>query len=170
MLQCSHLRESKPRAVRHRRREGQHLPHLDTQKLYYLLIRISSGRYGGMRSEVISGGTGHGMAGEFPRHGHRVVVYGRGLGGVEKAVEALGARHGMDRVFGLPCAVGEFLNVVADRVETVAPYLVERILANDRHGERIDWLTMRKLAWRLAISPFDGRDPFVLKESQGRSA
>ena len=28
-------------------------------------------------------------------------------------------------------------NILADRVETVAPYLVERILANDRHGARI---------------------------------
>ncbi len=54
-----------------------------------------------------------------------------------------------------------FLNAVADTVETVAPYLVRRILDNDRHGARIDWLTGRKLAWRLARSPFARRDPFA---------
>jgi NADP-dependent 3-hydroxy acid dehydrogenase YdfG len=39
-----------------------------------------------------------------------------------------------------------FLSAVADRVETVAPFLVARILENDRHGARIDWLSRRKLA------------------------
>ena len=63
-----------------------------------------------------------------------------------------------------------FLRAVADRVETVAPYLVDRILANDRHGVRINWLPRRKLAWRLASSPFNGRDPFVGKELQGGEA
>ena len=53
------------------------------------------------------------------------------------------------------------LNSLADRVETVAPFLAERILANDRHGARIDWLPKRKLAWRLARIPFNGRDPFA---------
>lgn len=53
------------------------------------------------------------------------------------------------------------LNSLADRVETMAPFLVERILADDRHGARIDWLPKRKLAWRLARIPFDRRDPFA---------
>jgi len=57
-----------------------------------------------------------------------------------------------------------FLAAVADRVETVAPYLVRRILANDRHGARIDWLSRRKLAWRFATAPFSKRDPFTQKK------
>lgn len=54
-----------------------------------------------------------------------------------------------------------FLNAVADRVETVAPYLVRRILANERHGARIEWLSRRKLAWRIVTAPFNKRDPFA---------
>ena len=40
-------------------------------------------------------------------------------------------------------------NILADRVETVAPYLVKQILANHQHGKRIAWLTPRKAAWRF---------------------
>jgi len=65
-----------------------------------------------------------------------------------------------------------FLRIVADRVETVAPYLVRRILANERHGARIDWLSRRKLAWRFVTSPFNKRDPFSrrARELQGGRA
>lgn len=56
---------------------------------------------------------------------------------------------------------GRILRILADRVETVTPYLVERILANDRHGARIDWLPRRKIAWRFATAPFNRRDPFL---------
>lgn len=51
------------------------------------------------------------------------------------------------------------LSILADRVETVTPYLVERILANDRHGARIAWLTRAKIARRFATAPFIKRDP-----------
>jgi len=56
---------------------------------------------------------------------------------------------------------GRFLRAVADRVETVTPSLVDRILANDRYGARIGWLSRRKLAWRLATAPLRKRDPFA---------
>src|SRR3712207_4835966 len=59
-----------------------------------------------------------------------------------------------------------FLNAVADGVETVAPYLVRRILENDRRGARINWLSRRKLAWRLATAPFNSRDPFAREVDQ----
>ena len=39
--------------------------------------------------------------------------------------------------------------ILADRVETVTPFLVEGVLANSRHGGRIMWLTPRKSAWRF---------------------
>jgi NAD(P)-dependent dehydrogenase (short-subunit alcohol dehydrogenase family) len=46
------------------------------------------------------------------------------------------------------------INLLADTVETVAPFLVERILANERHGARIAWLTQRKIFWRRLRAPF----------------
>jgi NAD(P)-dependent dehydrogenase (short-subunit alcohol dehydrogenase family) len=52
-------------------------------------------------------------------------------------------------------------NILADRVETVTPYLVGRILANERHGARINWLTTPKVAWRFARAPFVNRDLFA---------
>lgn len=260
-----------------------------------------------MKSIVITGGTrgiGFGMAGEFLRRGHRVAVCGRTAEGTERAIGALGAEHGAERVLGRPCDVGDhaqvealwsaaaerfgrvdvwinnagisnprrdswelpaelvdsvvrtnvlgvmhgskvamqgmlkqgygqiynmeglgsdgmilpgaapygatksavtyftkgfvkearntpvrvcFLgpgmvvtdllaggesagfddgqrriaNILADRVETVAPYLVDRILANDRHGVRIAWLNKPKIAWRFVKSPFSKRDLFA---------
>lgn len=53
------------------------------------------------------------------------------------------------------------INILADRVETVAPYLVERVLDNDHHGARIDWLPKRKVAWRFLAAPFRRRDLFA---------
>jgi NAD(P)-dependent dehydrogenase (short-subunit alcohol dehydrogenase family) len=52
-------------------------------------------------------------------------------------------------------------NILADRVETVTPYLVRRILANDRHGARINWLTRPKIVWRFTRAPFVNRDLFA---------
>ncbi len=51
-------------------------------------------------------------------------------------------------------------NIIADRVETVVPYLVEKILENNKSGARILWLTRRKLIWRFVTSPFRKRDLF----------
>lgn len=42
------------------------------------------------------------------------------------------------------------MNTLVDRVETVAPYLVERILAADRSGIKIRWLTGGRIAGRFA--------------------
>lgn len=51
-------------------------------------------------------------------------------------------------------------NILADRVETVAPWLVERILANNRTGARIVWLTRWKLTLRFLLAPFRKRELF----------
>lgn len=45
-------------------------------------------------------------------------------------------------------------NILADRVETVGPWLVQGMLKNTRNGARIDWLTNRKIAWRFLTAPF----------------
>jgi NAD(P)-dependent dehydrogenase (short-subunit alcohol dehydrogenase family) len=51
-------------------------------------------------------------------------------------------------------------NILADRVETVAPWLVHQILANDRTGVHIRWLTRPKIIWRFISAPFSRRDLF----------
>lgn len=51
-------------------------------------------------------------------------------------------------------------NILADRVETVTPWLAERILENKKHGARIRWLTPGKVLKRFALSPFRSRDLF----------
>lgn len=48
-------------------------------------------------------------------------------------------------------------NILSDRVETVAPWLVERILANRKNGATIKWLTGRKNMWRFITSAFHKR-------------
>jgi len=51
-------------------------------------------------------------------------------------------------------------NLIADRVETVTPWLAEKILANDKKGTRIVWLTRRKLLGRMINSIFRKRNLF----------
>ncbi len=48
-------------------------------------------------------------------------------------------------------------NILADRVETVTPWLAEHILANDKAGVRIAWLTTPKIVLRFLTSPFRRR-------------
>jgi NAD(P)-dependent dehydrogenase (short-subunit alcohol dehydrogenase family) len=43
------------------------------------------------------------------------------------------------------------MNRLADRVETVSPFLVDRILATDRSGSKIRWLTGGKIAGRMTL-------------------
>lgn len=44
-------------------------------------------------------------------------------------------------------------NILSDRVETVAPWLVDRILANKKNGVVLDWLNMFRIAGRFLLSP-----------------
>lgn len=53
-------------------------------------------------------------------------------------------------------------DLLADRVETVTPWLVDRILADTGHGSRIAWLTKGKVMRRLMAGVFGKkRDPFT---------
>ena len=45
-------------------------------------------------------------------------------------------------------------NILADHVETVAPFIVERALAADKPGTAIRWLTTGKAARRFLAQPF----------------
>ena len=52
------------------------------------------------------------------------------------------------------------LNILVDKVETVAPFLVEKILAEPKHGSRIAWLTTGKVMFRFMTSRFIKRKIF----------
>jgi len=52
-------------------------------------------------------------------------------------------------------------NILADHVETVAPFLAEGVLKNDRPGARIEWLTTGKSFVRFLKAPFVKRDLFA---------
>lgn len=48
-------------------------------------------------------------------------------------------------------------NILADRVDTVAPWVADRVLASRRSGERIVWLTKSKIYRRFLAAPFHRR-------------
>jgi len=51
-------------------------------------------------------------------------------------------------------------NILADKVESVTPFLVEKILQNKKNGARINWLTTPKVLWRFLTAGFSKRDLF----------
>lgn len=57
--------------------------------------------------------------------------------------------------------VKKILNVLADTVETVTPFLVDGILAADRNGAAVRWLTGPKVSWRFFKNRFVKRDIFT---------
>ncbi len=49
-------------------------------------------------------------------------------------------------------------NILADRVETVTPWLAGKVLANTKHGATFQWLSFPKILWRFLSAPFFKRD------------
>jgi short-subunit dehydrogenase len=49
------------------------------------------------------------------------------------------------------------LNILCDRVETVAPWLAKEILSNEKSGVRISWYRRGKLLRRFLAAPFRSR-------------
>lgn len=49
-------------------------------------------------------------------------------------------------------------NILGDKVETVTPWLADKVLANDKHGAAYRWLTTPKIIGRFAASPFRRRE------------
>ncbi len=49
-------------------------------------------------------------------------------------------------------------NILADRAEDVAPWIVERVLANKKNGARISWLNGAKVMGRFMAAPFRKRN------------
>ncbi len=56
--------------------------------------------------------------------------------------------------------VKRIFNIIAERVETVTPWLVERMLANTRTGVVISFSGRWKLMWRFLSAPFVKRELF----------
>jgi NAD(P)-dependent dehydrogenase (short-subunit alcohol dehydrogenase family) len=56
--------------------------------------------------------------------------------------------------------VERIFNILSDRVETVTPWLADKILSNRRNGTRIQWLSQLKLMLRFLESPFHKRTIF----------
>jgi short-subunit dehydrogenase len=54
-------------------------------------------------------------------------------------------------------------NIIADRVENVTPWLVNKMLANQKNGAHFQYAPSTKLAWRFISSPFNKRDVFSEK-------
>jgi NAD(P)-dependent dehydrogenase (short-subunit alcohol dehydrogenase family) len=55
----------------------------------------------------------------------------------------------------------KILNILADTVETVTPFLVEGMLAAQQSGAAVRWLTKPKIWWRFFASSFRKRDVFT---------
>jgi len=51
-------------------------------------------------------------------------------------------------------------NILADRVDTVAPWMADQVLQNTRNGARMQWLTRRRMIARFLLAPFRKRDLF----------
>ena len=57
-------------------------------------------------------------------------------------------------------------NILSDRVETVTPWLVNKILSNNKNGVRIEWLTRSKVFLRFLTSPFHKRSIFDQRSNE----
>ncbi len=57
--------------------------------------------------------------------------------------------------------VKKILNVLADTVDTVTPFLVEGMLNATENGTAVRWLTQRKIRWRFFVNIFKKRDIFT---------
>jgi NAD(P)-dependent dehydrogenase (short-subunit alcohol dehydrogenase family) len=55
----------------------------------------------------------------------------------------------------------KIFNILADRVETVTPWLADRVLAGVPNGGRVAWLTTPKAFGRFATAAFRKRDVFA---------
>jgi NAD(P)-dependent dehydrogenase (short-subunit alcohol dehydrogenase family) len=57
--------------------------------------------------------------------------------------------------------IRRMFNILADKVETVTPFLVDGMLRADKDGAKVEWLTNRKVMGRFLTSVFRKRDLFA---------
>ena len=51
-------------------------------------------------------------------------------------------------------------NILGDYPETIAEFMVDKIIANKKNNVQFTWLTNRKAAWRFMTSGFNKRNFF----------
>lgn len=54
----------------------------------------------------------------------------------------------------------KIFNILGDEVQTVTPWLADQVLATDKSGARVAWLTRRKAGGRFMTAAFNKRDLF----------
>ncbi len=54
----------------------------------------------------------------------------------------------------------KIINIIGDKVETVTPWLVDKILENKKNGANIQWASRGKIMWRFMTAGFKKRDLF----------
>lgn len=72
----------------------------------------------------------------------------------------------LDRFKDDPAALEKnkrIFNIIADSVDNVSAWLVRRILANEKHGARFNYMPRAKMAGRFVTAPFSKRDLFADK-------
>ncbi len=55
----------------------------------------------------------------------------------------------------------QFFNIMADEVETVAPFLTRKMLATTAQSPKIKWLTKQRMIGKILIAPFRRRNFFA---------
>jgi NAD(P)-dependent dehydrogenase (short-subunit alcohol dehydrogenase family) len=55
----------------------------------------------------------------------------------------------------------KIFSILGDKVETVTPWLAERVLNNQKNGASFSWLTTGKVLWRFATARFTKRDLYA---------
>jgi NAD(P)-dependent dehydrogenase (short-subunit alcohol dehydrogenase family) len=59
----------------------------------------------------------------------------------------------------------KIFNILADKVEVVTPWLAEEVLANEKNGVEIRWLSRWQVMGRFLAAPFKKRDLFGEEEN-----
>jgi len=92
------------------------------------------------------------------------VIKGMALYGTTKSAVSYLTKALAKEAQGTPIIVGGIrpgmTNILSDRVETVTPWLAEKILLNTKNGATIAWLNRWKLIGRFLTAPFHKREIF----------
>ena len=107
-----------------------------------------------MKTIIITGSTkgiGFGLADNFLRLGHQVIISGRSRERVDQAVEQLAERYSKDRVDGYPCDMRDF-----QRVESLWEFGTERF------GEIDIWINNAGIG--QAQTDFWDLDPILIQD------
>lgn len=66
--------------------------------------------------------------------------------------------------------VKKTFNILGDTVETVTPYLVDGVLASNKNGDTVAWLTGPKAFKKFLTAPFNKRELFAEVEAKAKAA